>query len=59
VGPALSGPRAITASLSPDGCAVAVTLFDELDPVGVRLLDVATMDFDRSGRYLPAAVGRA
>ena len=54
VGPALSAARAITASLSPNGRAIAVTLFDELDPVGVRLLDVAHDAAVGDGRLIQA-----
>jgi hypothetical protein len=54
LGPALRAPSAITASLSPDGRLVAVTLFDELDPIGVRLLDVAHDATFGDGRLIQA-----
>ncbi|HJU00465.1 MAG TPA: hypothetical protein VJ966_04570, partial [Actinomycetes bacterium] len=54
VGPALGAARAIAASLSPDGRTIAVTLFDELDPIGVRLLDVAHDATFGDGRLIQA-----
>lgn len=54
MGPALSKAWAIAASLSPDGRLVAVTLFNELDPVGVRVLDVAHDAAVGDGRLIQA-----
>ena len=50
----LSGPTAVASSLSPDGRVIAVTLFDQLDPVGVRLLDVAHDAAVGDGRLIQA-----